>query len=304
MTLIFGAIKIVAGGETAYDLYASGWIHWAKIWYDDLGVVNATELAQWPHETWRAHYYGEYGGAIVNRYRIQNSVKYARLPFILNNLLTLTGQINVIGDNDGGWPNMSLPTLLNNRVYKAMPVGWRSIMKRVRVNSSSGHMQEEIVYSEDYVFIPSYTEAGNAQMSPYISEGSFIDWFTSDYSRVKFRGYVIPEDSVLYLGSTDPTSESSSTVKQGDIWYTTNSGSTRGYYYIPQSVAAKHRYANASGYNMTAYDGGYWVSSDSWWTRSPSAQYDQYNVYVSENGHIGWPGWISSDYGLDICFAV
>ena len=303
MTLIFGAIKIVAGSETAYDLFASGWIHWAKIWYDDLGAANATELAQWPHETWRAQFYGVHNGSVINRYRIQDSVKYAKLPFILNNLLMHTGQISNTSDNLGGWPNMTMPTLLNNRIYKALPTGWRSILKRVRVMSGAGHASQEIVNSDDRIFIPSYSEVYSTSAEPYISEGSHIDWFVDDYTRLKFRGLIIPDDSRLFRSSSDPSSSDSNNVKQGDIWF--NNSNSSALYYVPQSVASKHRRMADNGYGaITAADGGTWIRSDYWWTRSPSTQQEQCNVYVSETGHAGFPGWVTTDYCIDVCFAV
>jgi hypothetical protein len=67
------------------------------------------------------------------------------------------------GSNAGGWPATSLRTWLNDRIYKALPVSYRAILKRVRVCSSAGNLSNEIVYSDDLLYVPALAEL-NAYM--------------------------------------------------------------------------------------------------------------------------------------------
>jgi len=103
--LTFGAVKYPDGG---YDYYATGWIHWCKIWYQDLGDYNARLLAAWPHEVWRAEYCG------TNRYRlgISGTSARAKLTFILNNLLEYGRWMNSSYSNAGGYPATNLREVL------------------------------------------------------------------------------------------------------------------------------------------------------------------------------------------------
>ena len=298
MTLMFGAVKFIAQDGVGYDNYASGWIHWAKIWYEDLGNTNAMELAAWPHETWRAEYFGG-----TDRYRIANSYKFAKIPLILNNLLQLGHVMNSATVNTGGFPSMDLRTFINDRVYNALPVGWRSILKPVRIGSSAGNRSTEIVYSEDKIFIPSYSEISSVSNEPYVSEGSLISWFTSQYSRMKFPGQIIGENSTRFSSNNDPTTVVTNNVKKGDVWYQPSQG--QAYIYVPQSEASTHVYQEHGYSNQPASDGGMWIHSIEWWTRSPLADnVDDAFVIVSSGGYAGWYGITNYSYGIQIVFAV
>ena len=296
MTLIFGAIKFVAQDGIGYDNYATGWIHWAKIWYEDLGQANAQELAAWTHETWRAEYFSG-----SNRYRITNSYRYAKLPFILNNMLPSAHIMNNSSVNSGGFAASSLNTFVNNRVLKALPIGWRSIIKSVRVGSSAGNQSTEILYTDNKIFIPAYAEISNILQEPYSSEGTLIDWYGTQDARYKFAGLIVPSNSRRFSQSEDPTANSGNNIVEGDLWYNTRDGAE--YYYIPKSVSDRHHY-NGQYSNITAYDEGLWVHSVEWWTRSPHANYNEYFVIVSSGGYAGWLGSPNTYYYIDVMFAV
>lgn len=289
--LTFGAVKYPDGG---YDYYATGWIHWCKIWYQDLGDYNARLLAAWPHEVWRAEYCG------TNRYRlgISGTSARAKLTFILNNLLEYGRWMNSSYSNAGGYPATNLREVLQTRIYNALPTWMKSIIKKVRVNSSAGNRSQEIVYSDDYVYIPAVAEIGNTS-GIYAQEAEPINWFSSDRSRIKFRGLIIPDGSQNYTSSEDPTS-TSATVNAGDTWYYNYNY----YAYIPPEVASKHKYTTVSGDNITAADGGLWLHSSEWWTRSPHIDYDYQFIYISQSGYTYWGNSAYTEYALDLMFSI
>lgn len=287
--LTFGAVKFPDGG---YDFHATGWIHWCKIWYADLGDANARELAAWPHETWRAEYTG-----VSNAYRIPGTSRYAGLSFIMNNLLTNGHVMNNGYSNAGGWPATSMNTFLNSRIYKALPIGYRSILKRVRVNSSAGNRSSEIVYSDNYLYIPSLTEVSGMSSTPYSDEGKHITWLNTDLQRIKFSGQIVPTTSRHFSSNDDPTATATNNVTAGDTWTYNNDY----YIYVPSAVSSKHRYR---GTNMAANDGGLWLRASEWWQRSPNINYDGQFAYVSNSGYPYWYGYANNGYSVDVCFSV
>jgi len=174
----------------------------------------------------------------------------------------------------------------------------KSIIKKVRVNSSAGNRSQEIVYSDDYVYIPAVAEIGNTS-GIYAQEAEPINWFSSDRSRIKFRGLIIPDGSQNYTSSEDPTS-TSATVNAGDTWYYNYNY----YAYIPPEVASKHKYTTVSGDNITAADGGLWLHSSEWWTRSPHIDYDYQFIYISQSGYTYWGNSAYTEYALDLMFSI
>ena len=294
--LSFGAIKFPDGG---YDFYAKGWIHWCKIWYADLGNANALELAQWPHETWRVEYTG------LQNYRLPGTSRYARLSFSLNNLLLNEMVMAYSSSNAGGWPASKMRVWENDRIYKALPVSYRAILKQVRVCSSAGSMSSEIVYSDDYIYAPSLIEvSGNSQI-PYGDEiqssgsNKMIPWYTSDISRIKFLGQFAPSNPNTFYSTEDPTINDSNNVTAGDIWYRNSYGTY--YMFIPKSEYDRHEY---KGDNIVASNGGLWYQSAYWFTRTPDVSYNEYFRGVGNSGNTYTMLWPNSAYGVNINFSV
>ena len=111
-----------------------------------------------------------------------------------------------------------------------------------------------------------------------------IKWFTSNQTRLKFRGQILSDDLTFHTTETDPTMLTTVTVKPGDIWINTSNQSI-GYLYIPKEVWAKHWYYDSTN-NIVASDGGLWLRAQIWWERSPHVDSSTYFIYV---GIGGWP---------------
>ena len=280
--LVLGAIPFSDG----YDDYGKGIIHWCKIWYEDLGEENAIQLASWCHEPLRIEFCGE------KRYRLAGETSQrCSASFIANNLLAGRGyQMNTANDNEGGWDKSLMRTFCNKRVYDALPYVWQSMIKKVKINASAGHQSTEILISEDKIYLPSYTEMANAQTAPYPSEGDYITWFTTNQSRIKFRGRIIGEDAKIFTSAADPSLVPDNGVKIGDIWVNT-SNSSIGYILVSQDELDK--------YNITPYAsasiGGGWVSANGWWLRSP---------YVSNSAYFWGVGGIGIAYGNGASYSI
>ena len=301
-TLTFGG---VATGTEGSKFEAKGWIHWCKIWYADLGATAIQQLASWPHETWRMQYRGS---GIYNKADVSGNKDSA--SFIANAPLPLYYEVyNPVYDttNEGGWKNSKLRSFINGRCYNALPYEWQAIIKPVRIPTKGGSDNaRNIEYSVDKLYIPAYVdmkEPNEGDLNTYLlSEGSRISWFTQNSARVKFMGINIPLASdggqVITTLSDDPTLYTDTyTINEGDIWIPTSSSSYRyAYVYISATTAAKHgyyggRYINdtANNINAAGAQGGVWIKSRTYWTRTNRAlsptqnQNYQFSVYPTGN---------------------
>lgn len=298
--LTFGAVRYL--GDGGYDYYGKGWIHWCKVWYDDLGADVARKLASWPHETLRMEFTG------ADRYRLAGTTSQkANCSFLSNSSLPLLRRMNSSNTNVGGWDSSEERTFLNTRFYYGLEYKWQAAIKQVKINATAGNKSSEIITSNDYIYHPSNSEVGGNQTEPYLSEGSRISFFTTDRSRLKFTGVIIPENAQFIVSDTDPTMLTSYSVKEGDIWV--HSGNSNiGYIYLSAETIAKHTrigYRNiSSGDNYQANDGGCWFRTYYWWERSPALSNTTAFYNVGNNGNPGNNSAASSPIGCVVGFSI
>lgn len=299
-TLIFGALKYLDNG--GFDLFAKGWIYWAKIWWEDLGDTICRKIAAWPRITLRM----EFSGA--DRYRLvgQSSEK-AHLSFISNSFLSLLRRFNPTNTNVGGWEDSELRGFLAGRVYDAFDYGWQSLMKNVRISASAGNKSKEIVISEDRLYLAAYQELNQSVLgTPYNEEGEPISFFTANEYRAKFSNVNIPDTAQVITEQSDPTEMQTYTVREGDLWKNTGNGSNV-YIYLAQSTVAKHTRIGyrliTSTDNIAASDGGLWFRAYPWWLRSPVVTHATYFYFVSNGGGFNSYG-ATNTYGLVPCFSI
>ena len=293
-TLVFGAVKFIEDG--GYDYYGKGFVHWCKIWFDDLGDANARALASWYHEPLRIEFCG------ANRYRIAGGgSKSCGASFIANNLLLDRGHVmNPTATNAGGWNSCKMRPFLNGKFLSALPITWQAMLKTVRIWASEGNQSSMVISSDDKVYLASRIEVDpSITTTPYIDEGTGIDFFTGNPSRIKFRGRIIPEDATFYTSATEPSEISTNDVTEGDIWINTGNQSI-GYMYVSQDEIDK--------YNLTPYAtakiGGGWISANYWWERSPYASGATYFMIVHNYGNPYGNNNANSTYGVCPCFSI
>ena len=293
-TLTLGAVRFVEDG--GYDYYGSGYIYWAKIWYDDLGETNAQALASWSHEVMRVEYCG------AERYRlVGGGSQSCNASFIANTLLVdRLRKMNSTNTNVGGWDACAMRTFLNNRMPPAMPTAWRSMLKQVKIQASEGNKSSTILISNDYFYLPCLREMGGSTDVPYNSEGSAISWFTSDIRRAKFRGLIIPDDATYYTNASDPSTTSTNDVRPGDVWKVNNSG--RCHIYATDELIREYGLSTADSVDCSL--GGKWISAYNWWERSPYVGNTTTFWIVSYNGNNNNYTNANSSYGVCPCFSI
>ena len=177
-TLVFGCAKADDG---AYENYATGDIHWCKVWYKDIGDMACRKLAGWTHERIALEVCG------MKRYYLSdNPSKRCSFSLLASHLLDRNRGYNTSNTNAGGWATSALNTFLNGRMYNAMPDQMKLLLKKVTVSSSIGQQSKEISTSDCYITIPAVIEVSNEQaynVDPYINEGSTISYMISDAMR-------------------------------------------------------------------------------------------------------------------------
>ena len=319
---------LVLGGAARYynntwqtSVLGKGWIHWCKIWYQDLGDNDCQELACWPHEIWRMEYTGPA--------KWTDEYTHNMAEFFLNNPLSLKHTI-------GTPANMSN---FFNKVYKALPVGWRTIIKDVSIKTITSYNNNSpvITTSTAKLYIPSIAEIDSnyAYGSQYTQElnnndqSYIITTLTEDKERIKFPGVILDDVSYIeqsYINNNseerDPTNsatQSNPVISGKTIWLRTDTIddpdltqysdqiqlSKVGYIYFDKNYCDTHkvicgrpvndsRNINATGAN---YIGGKWIMACTWWTRTLTYN-DSYYYYkrVKPNGSTNTNNWYDS-YG-------
>lgn len=181
--LVFGCARADDG---LYENHAIGDINWAKVWFADLGEETCKSLAMWTHETIRLEACG------FKKYYLSNDVsKRCSFSLLASHLLDRTKVWNTSNTNNGGWAESKLNKSLNTRLYEAMPVQIKQLLKQVKVSSNDGITTQdnsshytEVTSSNCYITIPSIVELDSTKDSePYNSEGTFISYLISNDSR-------------------------------------------------------------------------------------------------------------------------
>lgn len=179
-TLVFGAANPEEG---YYENHAIGNINWCKLWYADLGDDMCRDLAIWTHERIGLEVCG-----FRKYYLTDNSSQRCSFSLLATTLLDRTQRWSAQGvnSNAGGWAESPLNTMLNSRLYAAIPKQIRTMLKKVEVPSSLGGKSLEIGTSGCYITLPACIEVEPTMTSePYINEGNSISYLSTNQTRIR-----------------------------------------------------------------------------------------------------------------------
>lgn len=166
-SLIFGCGRRTS---TTYNYYAKGTVHWAKLWYTDLGEEACQNLASYIHENVSLKIAG------FNRFYLEDGEKLTSIDFIADKALYTKKAISN-GSNVNGFASATLNTWLNNRFYLGLPLWVKQLAKKFKVKSRIGSKSSDISFSYCYVAIPSVSELINTSpynASPYTLESDAV----------------------------------------------------------------------------------------------------------------------------------
>ena len=186
--LIFGCALNAIGQTTAF---ASGTIHWAKLWYGDLGDNVCRNIAKYTKEEIHTQMCGH------NRKLLADGTGYGTLSFIATHTLRKKSRMNSIptGGTEGGWGDSIARGWLNTRFYDGLPLWVKQLIKPVKVDYFVGGSNPSSTTSCNCnVFLPSVTSLSNEQTyssSPYTNEekailgDKCISYMTSPGARIR-----------------------------------------------------------------------------------------------------------------------
>lgn len=318
--LVFGGIaeydseNEIYSATTNSTYIGAGIIYWCKIWYDDLGDTVARKLASWTRDEDRQEYFevqlDSAGTLFGSPYILSGSSTRANASFVSNNLMRYLHRMNVDNVNAGGWGGntsteakyqASMHYFMQHKFYPAIPDEIRSLIVQVKVPSTEGNRSTNVTNYDSYVYIPCYREAidnNETKNSPYVSEGSFIGWNTTQMRRVCFRDVITLDTSLLangnakHTGSSEPifgqnkgfydADNNPNGVREYDVWYIDNSNACR-IYLSAQTIRKKNLSPTTWITQGTERVGG-WVSASGYWLRSPYTGGTNNFWFVYNNG--------------------
>lgn len=182
-TFVLGCAKENDGEYTNHSMMD---VYWCKVWYKDLGDSICRKLATWTHEKVSFEMCGQ-----KRFYLTDNPDKRTLISLLSTHVLERTQKWNSTRTTTGGWAKSTLNTFLNTRLYNAMPIQIKSLLKKVTVPSTIGDGSSEISSSECYITVPAAIELSSTYaVSPYINEmavssGKTISYMTSDTNRIR-----------------------------------------------------------------------------------------------------------------------
>lgn len=169
----FGA-QFTTDGKSS--LFGTGTIHYAKLWFTDLGVDECKKICSWTKDK-----------IILSRcataaYNISNSENRTAMTFVANYLLEQPVKFDANRNiYDGGWDTSDLREWLNNKVFAGISLPWQQIIKPVSLSSLYGSrsnaassFDSTVITTSDKLYIPSAADVVNLSNSNISSENRGI----------------------------------------------------------------------------------------------------------------------------------
>lgn len=170
---------------------AKGTIHYAKIWFEDIGEEDCKKICSWVYNEMKFDYVG------YNRYYYPSTGGGCKASFIAQDLLDEARYIfpTTTMSKAGGWKETELREWMNTKLFSGVSTLWKQILSQVTVNSiqntetgSTNVAQREIVtQSDNYFYLPSLKEV--------LSNPSYDDIFKKELSNSNLGTYPIFGDN-------------------------------------------------------------------------------------------------------------
>lgn len=328
--IIFGACSYSNGSyiddlNTLGITTGRGVIYYAKLWNKDLGVGECKQLANWCHESITF-------GVVQTRSKgdVLNIPQTDTPPRIYLSSLSTSAMTGYKQDSPtseiAGWINSSYRTMLNKRLFDALPIQLQSIAYPTVIVSRHAELQTSSftttyaintgvndVIQGDYISIPSYREitgnsgelyrteangklpwgsATNVTVLEYDGTSSFTAGATSErYMTARFKGVPISYSPTVYKINSSLGINIYSTITRDHTLQAGDiweSGDTLYIYADRAQVIAGAPVVQASSGSIYQCSEGGWVPATAWWTRTFTNEvYGNTNfMYVQANGQL------------------
>ena len=248
---------LVIGGDystSGVTNLSKGTIHYAKIWFSDIGDAECKKICSWTYNEINFDYAGH------NRYYYSNADGKCQFSFIsqelLDELAMLYNSTSTIKTE--GWKDTDLKTWMNTKLLNGVSILWKQILQPVSIKSirnikdglGNGALREQIITSDNYFYLPSLAEVtGNNLNNVFLNELTSISEKT-------------------YINFADETQAVQDRIKRSKgqvcVWwlrspYYSNQDSSSTLQYF-NFVAKNGSAANRTGLNVTETDGNVWYS--------------------------------------------
>lgn len=229
-TLMLGCAQPEKG---SYASYAKANIYWCKLWEAALPDDVCIELAQWPHEEMEMLLTDE----VNNRryYLASDSEKRTSLTFVAANTLSNEFRWNANNSIVGGFGKSTLNKILNGRLYNALPMQIKALIKQAKINTIADSATGTVEEVNSYITIPALSElmVGSENTSlgtigafkPYLGElsryASTFSIMTDNTSRIRYNEDGLIKDywlRTLHMGYSYPLHISASEGDAGGVW--------------------------------------------------------------------------------------
>ena len=294
--IVFGAMQTRQNNTYRYTNNGKGWIHWCKIWYDDLGADCCQKLARFPREKFRMEYVGSSRQARADNNIISD---YAGASFIANNLTSMYIPTNNTGSESYSWEGTLRQRFCNEYIYPSLPYELQSAIATVKVKCYASSTGSTTVTSENDIYLPSagdlynnssYTaEVDTGPVSFYSSSVSISTTYTP---RIKWPGLVVEDRDYAtpgkrYFNSGADPAENGEVLATGDIWRSSSGGALRMYISADDSTTHKYIGVTQLGTSTASVGGGHWV---------PSSYYGLRSFYRGSSGNMIAHVWYDDGY--------
>jgi hypothetical protein len=205
---------------------------------------------------------------------------------------------SVSGEEGHPWEKSSLRKFLQERVYTALPIQWRRLVKEISQQCldedlPEGSTMPTLSEVSSYIYIPSrieLTAANSADpdliIKTYMREGGYVPWHTYHHSTAKFsEGIIIPGEKigtirVIDNREQDPLASADADVKEFDRW------SNHGFTFAIKKETLK-KLGLAPSFPPIEGKELAWIQIGSIWTRSVNPG-QAFPANVNANGEPPW----------------
>ena len=252
-------------GTPTSGSYAKGTIHYAKLWYDDLGDSECKRICSWIWDEMK------FERTNMQRYDREGGGKVTT-SFVATELLEKDFALERTRNDHSGWYDSQMRTWLNTKVFAAFSPEWQQVLQSTKVyslgdknstvgeliNNSNNYLTQHYSSTDtfDKLFLPGGTEitptlvsSGEARYAIYESEQgpealqlTSYPQFVDNASRIKT--YRFSDTAGFWTTRTPSLTErqnpiyvdSRGTVREASYWYDDKGGYGNFYKDTPAGV--------------------------------------------------------------------
>lgn len=172
-TLYFGGFATTtASGSLTQNNFGIGTIHYAKLWYEDLGEEECKRICGWTQDslTFRRCAVNYYSTPYITNNGTVTEDAPTKMSFVADNLLEETMKFHNADDDYsvGRWAGSDLRKWMNEKLFASISKEWQQVISPVAIKSLYGpkgtgafqdpESNKEVILTSDKFYLPSVAE--------------------------------------------------------------------------------------------------------------------------------------------------